>query len=156
MSARTAPCPRSPASGSAPSRSSPRPAPSSARGATSARPTAARRACRAALGTAASFARGGAQVAQERVRVELAAERRRTAVAGVDDRVGAEAVEERADRVEQRLPVAAGKVDAADGTREEDVAREERAVGMERDVTRTMARGVDDVERDPRDLDRVA
>ena len=81
-----------------------------------------------------------AQLGEERVAGELGAERRRRAVAGVDDGLGREAVEQRADRVEQRLPVGARQVGAADGAREQDVAREERAVGVVGDVRRRVAR----------------
>ena len=64
----------------------------------------------------------GAQLAQERVRRELAAERGRRAVPGVDDRLGREALEQAPNRGEQRLPVAAGEIDAADRAREQQVA----------------------------------
>ena len=81
-----------------------------------------------------------AEVAEERVRRELARERRRRAVAGIDDRLGREALEQRAHGAEERLPVAAREIDAADRAREEQVAGEELAVVVERDVTRRSGR----------------
>ena len=77
-------------------------------------------------------------------------------VARVDHGLGGEAVGERADGVEQRVPVAAGEVDAADGAREEQVAAEERAARVVGDVAGAVARDVDDLELDPRDGDGVA
>jgi hypothetical protein len=49
----------------------------------------------------------------------------------MDERVAREAVEERADGREQRVPVAARQVDAADRPCEEQVAGEQVAVGEE-------------------------
>ena len=74
----------------------------------------------------------------------------------IDDRVRREAVREHADGREQRVPVGAGKVDATDGTGEEQVAAEEVAVGVEADVRRRVARNRDAFERDARDVDRLA
>src|SRR5215213_5165940 len=91
----------------------------------------------------------GAQLGQERVRLELAPERRRAAVTGVHDRVGPEPLEQPLDRVEQRLPVAAGKVDASDRTGEEEVAGEEVAAGAVGDVAGGVTRRVDRLEVDP-------
>src|SRR3954468_2825129 len=53
---------------------------------------------------------GDTQLAQERVRVELAAERRLRAVARMDDGVAPEPLDEQAHRVEQLPGVAAGEV----------------------------------------------
>lgn len=77
-------------------------------------------------------------------------------MARMHDRVAGEAVEECAHRREQCVPVPAGKVDAADRPREEQVAGEEMPVGVERDVAGAMAGYVDDVEGDSGDEDLVA
>ena len=69
---------------------------------------------------------------------------------GVDDRLGRVALDERADRLEQRVPVAAREVGAADRAGEEHVAGEEAAVGVEGDVAGRVARDGDDLERDAR------
>ena len=58
-----------------------------------------------------------------------------------------------ADRREQCLPVAAGQVDAPDRAGEEDVAGEERAVGVEGDVAGPVPGDVDHLEGDSRDVD---
>src|SRR5438128_11045482 len=125
MSARRAPCPRRPASESARSRRARR-APRTARrrAPRAVAPTGGCRASRAAPRTSR------AQLLEERIALYLVAERRRRAVAGVDDRVRRKALDERPDRREQLVPVAAGQVGAPDRAREQDVAREQRAVGV--------------------------
>ena len=58
----------------------------------------------------------------------------------------------------QRRPVAAGQVDAADRALEEDVAGEDRVLAADRvgDVAGAVARGEDDVELEPGQLQRLA
>src|SRR3954464_13210317 len=129
---RTARCPRTPASGLAASRSAPPAPPSCARSATSARRPAGRRASRAAPETCRSP--WCAELVQEGIRLELAAERGLPAVARVDDGVGPEALDERGDRVQQGLPIAARQVDTADRVLEEEIAGEEPAVDEVGDV----------------------
>ncbi len=73
-----------------------------------------------------------AQLAEERVRVALAAERRDAHVPGVDDGLGRVGAHQRDDRALERRPVAAGQVDAADGALEEDVAGEQRDLAGDR------------------------
>src|SRR5581483_7998497 len=97
-----------------------------------------------------------AQLGQERIRVELSAERRLGTVTGVDDGVAPVAVDESPDRLEEGLPVAAGEVDAADRTCEQQVAGEDDAAGRERDVPGRVARHLHDLEFEARDRDRVA
>src|SRR5665213_2127308 len=97
-----------------------------------------------------------AQLVQERVGLQLAPERRRLPVARIDDRVGREPVDERANRREQRLPVAALQVNATDRAGKEQIAREQLALVVERNVARGVTRHVDHLERDPADGDLVA
>ena len=97
-----------------------------------------------------------AQLGEERVARELVAERRRRPVPGEDDRLGRVRVRERADRVEQRLPVAEGQVDPADGAGEENVAGEERAVGVVGEVAGRVARHVAHLEGDPGRVDGLS
>ena len=98
----------------------------------------------------------GAQLREERIALELDAERRLRPVPGIDDGLGRIAVGERPHRVEERVPVAARQVDAADRAGEEQVAAEERAVGVEGDVCRRVAGDRDALERDARGVDRLA
>ena len=100
--------------------------------------------------------RAARELCEERVARELDAERRLVAVAGMDDRLGREPLDEHADRGEQRVPVGAGQVDATDRAGEEEVAAEELAVGVEGDVRRRVAGHGEALERDARDLDRLA
>ena len=81
--------------------------------------------------------------------LELAPERRRRAVAGVDAGLGTEALEQARDRVEQRLPVAAREVDAAHRVGEEQIAGEDRPVGRVGDVAGGVPRHADHLELDP-------
>src|SRR5581483_3609747 len=106
--------------GSGASRRAPPPPPSCAPDATTRCRRAARRACPAAPGTP-SCEPLVPQLAQERVRAKLPPERRRGTVPRPDDRLLGKAVEQHAHRVEERLPVAAGQVDAADRAREEQI-----------------------------------
>ena len=68
------------------------------------------------------------------------------------------ALEQGADRGQQRRPVAAGQVDAADRALEEDVAGEDRVLAADRvgDVAGAVAGGEDDVELHPGQLQRLA
>src|SRR5205085_5938241 len=75
------------------------------------------------LATVACLTAG--QLLEERVGRPLLTQRRDAHVTGIDRRLGRKRVHQRADRLEQRRPVAAGKVDATDRTLEEDVARED-------------------------------
>ena len=152
-SAGRARCPRTPASGSAGSRRA-------RRGAHLARDLLPERllgredVVRAARRLDARHARSSAR---NGLRCELGAERRLRPVARVDDRLGRDSG--RASirtEASERVPVGAGQVDAADGAREEQVAAEEAAVGVERDVRRRMPRDRDALELDARDVDRLA
>ncbi len=96
------------------------------------------------------------ELAEERIRLELAAERRRVAVAGVDDRVAAVALDEPLDRGDERAPVAAGEVDAADRALEQEIAREDVRADAEGDVVDRVARDPGDLELEPGDRDDVA
>ncbi len=78
----------------------------------------------------ASIFTTGAQLGEERVARQLGAERRRRAVAGEDDGLGRVGIRERADRGQERVPVAERQVGSPDRAGEEDVAGEERAVGV--------------------------
>ena len=66
------------------------------------------------------------ELAQERVRVALAAERGDPHVARVNGRLGRIGADQRLDRGQQRRPVAAGQVDAPDRALEQHVAGEQR------------------------------
>ena len=79
-------------------------------------------------------------------------------VAGVDGRLVGVGVEQLADRLDQRRPVAAGQVDAADRALEEDVAGEDRVLVADRvgDVAGAVAGGEDDVELEAGQLQRLA
>ena len=83
-------------------------------------------------------------------------ERRRGPVARMDGRPRREALGERADRRQQRRPVAAREIGATDGARKQHVAREEHAVDRVRQVTRRVARDRDDVDVQPGQLERLA
>src|SRR5205085_12438545 len=97
----------------------------------------------------------GTQLRQERVAGALVAEGRRGAMAGVHDGLGREAVEERADRLDQRVPVAERQVDAADRALKEDVPGEQRPVRVEREVARRMAGHLQRLEVDAGELERL-
>src|SRR5581483_4049416 len=97
--------------------------------------------------------RSRAELREEWVARELGAERRAGPVTRIDDRVGRIAFEQRSDGCEQRVPVPAWQIDAADGAGEEQVAAEERPVGVEGDVPGRVARHVDDLEAHAGDLD---
>ena len=77
------------------------------------------------------------------------------AVARVDDRLGRKLLGEHPDRREQRVPVGARQVDAADRAGEEQVAAEELAVCMESDVRGRVARHREAFEGDARNVDRL-
>jgi len=66
----------------------------------------------------------------------------------MDDGLGRVAVGQRPHRGEQRVPVGAGQVDAADTACEEQVAAEQIPVGEVRDVRRRVAGDRDDLEVD--------
>src|SRR3954447_15992576 len=68
------------------------------------------------------------QLGQERIARPLGAERRDAHVAGVDDRLLRQAIDEAADALEQGRPVAARKVGATDRALEEHVAGEQRVL----------------------------
>ncbi len=78
------------------------------------------------------------------------------AVARVHDRLRRIPLGEQADRVEQRVPVPAGEVDAADAAGEQDVAREEAPVRVIGKVSGRVAGHVEDVEPDARELEGVS
>ena len=86
------------------------------------------------------------KLGEERVAGELGAERRRRPVSGVDDRLRRIGLDERADRVEQRVPVAERQVGSADRAGEEHVAREEATVGVVGNVPGRVARDVPHLE----------
>src|ERR1051325_3253831 len=100
--------------------------------------------------------RSCAELREERVAGELLAEGGLRAVAGIDDRLRREAVGDAAHGLEQRLPVASGQVDPADRAREEQVAAEQAAFRVVRDVCRRVARDGDALEGQAGDLDRLA
>ena len=83
---------------------------------------------------------------QERIGLQLAAQCRDRPVARIHLRLGPEPLEQALDRFEESLPVAAGQVDPTHRLLEEQVAREEPAVGVVGDVARGMTRDVDHVE----------
>src|SRR5947209_10907174 len=91
------------------------------------------------------------ELSQERVRLTFALERRQPHVPWVDGRLPREALKERADRGEQRRPVAPRQVDPADRTLEQDVPGEQRMLGRRgiRQVTRAVAWSEQDLELDP-------
>src|SRR5580700_11274607 len=97
------------------------------------------------------------ELAQERVGGALAPERRDPHVAGVDRRLRREVAGQGLDRGEERRPVAAGEVDAADRSLEQDVAREERRLVADRvgDMAGTVTRSEDHLEVDAGDLERL-
>src|SRR5581483_12454429 len=90
----------------------------------------------------------GTKLREKRIAGDLVAEGRRRAVARVDDGLRREAVDERADRLDQRVPVAVWEVDPPDRAGEEDVAGEQRAVGVEGQVPRGVAGNLRDLEVD--------
>src|SRR5204862_7366915 len=112
---------------------------------------AGRRASRAAPETGCSRGPLVGKLAEERVRLQLAAGRRRRPVPGVDDRRRREALEQGTHRVEQRVPVSARQVDTADRPGEEQVAGEELAIVVVGDVPARVTGDVDHLERDARD-----
>src|SRR5579862_5840267 len=75
-----------------------------------------------------------AELGEERIARELHPEGRLGAVAGMDDGLGRQPVGEHTDGVEERVPVDTGQVDPADRAGEEEVAAEELAVGVIRDM----------------------
>ena len=107
-------------------------------------------------GFAAGASSHGAKFREERVARELDAESRLGAVPRMDDGLGRQAFGKHSDGGEQRVPVGAGKVDAADGSREEQVAAEELAAGVEGDVGRRVAGHSEAFEGDARDFERLA
>ena len=113
-----------------------------------------------AIGGDLSWAAAGASgpAREEGIGRALGAERGQSHVAGMDDGLVREGLEQRPDRGEQRRPVAAGQVDAADRALEEDVAGEDRVLAADRvgDVAGAVARGEDDVELQPGQLQRLA
>ena len=94
--------------------------------------------------------------ARNGLRAELGAEGRLRAVAGVDDGLRREALHQRLDRLEERVPVAEREIGSPDRAGEEDVAREERALGVVGDVAGRVARNVQRLERDAGELDGLA
>ena len=141
--ARRAPCPRTRASGSAGSRRASKAARS--RRLRDARAAARRGGCRESRGAldldrVAHPARSARSSARNGLRASSVAERRRRTVARVDDGLGREALDERANRREERLPVGPRKIGATDRAGEEHVAGEEAAVGVVREVRRASAR----------------
>ena len=79
-------------------------------------------------------------------------------MAGMDDGLVRVGVEQRADRGEQGRAVAARQVDPADRALEEDVAGENRVLAADRvgDVAGAVSGREDDVELEPRQLERLA
>ncbi len=76
-------------------------------------------------------------------------------MAGMDDRFGRKAVGQHPYRGEERVPVGAGQVHAADRAREEEVAAEELAVRVVGDVRGGVAGHGEALEGNARDLDRL-
>src|SRR5690242_11740476 len=97
----------------------------------------------------------GTQLRQKRVARELLAERCRRSVSRIDNGLRREAIDQRADRLDERVPVAVRQVDAADRALEEHVAGEERAVGVEGEVPGRVARDVQGLEVDAGELERL-
>src|SRR5207253_8675766 len=120
--AETGRCPRTRASGSVGSRTARRAAPSPP--SPCARAAVRREGCRGFRAAPRSSSRG-AQLREERIALELGAERRGGAVPGIDPRLRREAVGERADRGDERVPVAAREIGSADAACEDEVAGEQ-------------------------------
>src|SRR3954469_15209290 len=98
------------------------------------------------------------QLLEERVRRPLLTQRRLAHVTGVHGRLRGQRVHERADRLEQRRPVAAGQVDAADRALEQHVAGEDCLLGRdrERDVAWTVAGREDHIDLHAGELQLLA
>jgi hypothetical protein len=98
------------------------------------------------------------ELAQERIRLALGAERRQPHVPRVDGGLVRIGVEQLLDRAQQRRPVAARKVDATDRALEQHVAGEQRPVLRERvsDVAGAVAGDEADLEREAREVQRLA
>ena len=79
-------------------------------------------------------------------------------MAGIDGGLLGQRVDQRADRLEQRAPVAAGQVGAADRALEQDVAGEDRLLvgDRERDVPGAVAGREDDIDLEARQLELLA
>src|SRR6266516_5320858 len=74
-------------------------------------------------------------------------------MAGIDDRLRWKAIREQANRGYKHVPVAERQVRAADGAREQDVAREERALGVVGEMGRRVARDEHRLEGDSGQLE---
>src|SRR5690348_12285428 len=98
------------------------------------------------------------ELGEEGVARALRAERGESHVAGVNGGVLVQVVHERADRLEQGRPVAAGQVGAADGALEQHVSREHDLFVRDREghVARAVARGEDHVDLEVRQLELLA
>src|SRR5205823_10655390 len=101
---------------------------------TSASAAARTEGCRAFLSALRTWSR--AKFGEERIACQLGAERRLRTVARIHDGLGRKPVGKLADRRDERVPVSAGKVGASHRAGEQDVAREERSVGVVREVRR--------------------
>src|SRR5262245_47488006 len=97
-----------------------------------------------------------AELVQERVALELGAESRLGAVAGVDDGFRRKPLDQTADRLDERAPVAVRDVGPPDGAGEEHVPGEKRALGVVGDVAGRVAWDVERLERDFREPKRLA
>src|SRR5438093_13103772 len=76
----------------------------------------------------------GAKLRKEWIAGELGGQRRRWAMAGVDRRLRRERVHELPDRRHELVPASTRQIRPSDRAREEDVAGEEAAVGVEGEV----------------------
>ena len=96
-----------------------------------------------------------AQIAEERVALELRAEGRCRPVTGIHDRLGRVRIDERADRCEQRLPARSRQIRPADRAGEQHVTGEEAVVHRIGEVRRGMPGHGVHAEREPGDVDRL-
>src|SRR5207247_1907 len=92
---------------------------------------------------------------KERIAGEFGAKRRLWTMAGIDDGPRREAMRQQANRGDQRVPVAERQVGATDGAREENVAREETALGVVGKVRGRVARNQQGLESDPGQIERL-
>ena len=95
----------------------------------------------------------GAQRCEERVARQLDSERGRRPVPGIDRRLRRESFRERPQRLDERVPVAAGEVGASNRAGEEHIAGKEGFARVVREVTGRVARDLERLERDPGEVE---
>ena len=98
------------------------------------------------------------QLGEERIRGDLALERRQTHVTRVDHRLARVGVDEQLQALGQRRPIAARQIDAADRALEEDIAADQRRLVGDRvgQVADAVAGGEEHIDVEAGDLEVLA